>query len=125
MRQIEVLIAAIAIAIPISSSPARGDLPPLSPREVLLGNPERTSPSISPDGKRLGWLAPDRRNVLQVWVQTLGKNDARVVTADKARGIQNYGWAFDSKIILYAQGVAGRANMRASSLAPWCCDERA
>src|SRR5260370_10236170 len=111
MRQIEVLIAAIAIAIPISSSPARGDLPPLSPREVLLGNPERTSPSISPDGKRLGWLAPDRRNVLQVWVQTLGKNDARVVTADKSRGIQNYGWAFDSKTILYAQDVAGDENL--------------
>src|SRR5260370_22848298 len=111
MRQIEVLIAAIAIAIPSSSSSARGELPALIPREVLLGNPERTSPSISPDGKRLGWLAPDSRNVLQVWVQTLGKNDTRVVTADKSRGIQNYGWAFDSKTILYAQDVEGDENL--------------
>ena len=42
-------------------------LPPLIPRELLFGNPERTSPSLSPDGKYLAYIAPDQKNILQVW----------------------------------------------------------
>ncbi len=45
-----------------------------------------------------------------MWVQTIGKHDTRVVTADKSRGIQSYGWAFDSKTILYSQDAAGDEN---------------
>ena len=30
----------------------------LIPRSVLFGNPERTSPQISPDGGSLAWIAP-------------------------------------------------------------------
>ncbi len=110
LQKIAILIFAIAMVTPISPSAARAQLPPLIPREVLLGNPERTSPTISPDGKQLGWLAPDSHDVLQVWVQTLGKNDLRAVTAEKSRGISSYGWAFDSKTIIYAQDAAGDEN---------------
>src|SRR5205085_6374634 len=60
----------------------QAELPPLIPREVLFGNPERTSPHLSPDGKRAAWLAPDKRNVLQVWVRTIGTHDDNMVTAD-------------------------------------------
>src|SRR4029079_15119254 len=49
--------------------------PPLIPRDVLFGNPDRAGPQISPDGKRLAYLRPDDKNVLQVWVRTLGQND--------------------------------------------------
>jgi len=31
---------------------------PLIPREVLFGNPEKTEPKISPDGKHLAYIAP-------------------------------------------------------------------
>ena len=93
-----------------SARPALAQLPPLIPRDTLLGNPERANPHIAPDGKRLAWLAPDERGILQVWVETIGQHDARVVTADKSRGIQSYGWAFDSKTILYAQDAAGDEN---------------
>ena len=109
-RKLLIFVSAIAMATPITSSPTRAELPPLIPRENLLGNPERTSPTISPDGKHLGWLAPDAHDVLQVWVQTIGKKDARAVTAEKTRGISSYGWAFDSKTILYAQDAAGDEN---------------
>ena len=34
-------------------------LPPLIPRSVLFGNPDRMSPTLSPDGTRLGFVAPD------------------------------------------------------------------
>jgi hypothetical protein len=51
-----------AFALALSLAPAgalRADAPPLIPREVLFGNPEKVSPRISPDGKRLAWIAPD------------------------------------------------------------------
>jgi dipeptidyl aminopeptidase/acylaminoacyl peptidase len=86
------------------------ELPPLIPRDLLFGNPERTSPSLSPDGKRLAWLAPDTNNVLQVWVKTIGKEDDKIVTADKKRGIREYVWAKDNRTLLYLQDSDGDEN---------------
>lgn len=80
---------------------------PLIPRDVLLGNPERTSPRLSPDGKRLAWLAPDEKNVLQVWVKTLGQQDDAVVTRDEKRGIRSFQWTRDSQGLLFAQDADG------------------
>lgn len=86
------------------------DLPPdLIPREILFGNPERASPQISPDGKKLAYLAP-HDGVLNVWVRTVGKDDDRVVTSDKKRGIRFFGWQFDSEHILYIQDRDGDEN---------------
>lgn len=66
----------------------------LIPRQVLFGNPEKTSPSLSPDGTRLAFLAPVN-GVLNVWV---GPSDdpaaARPVTDERGRGIHGYFWAF-------------------------------
>ena len=117
-RKIAIVVAAIAMAAPISSSAAHAELPPLIPREVLLGNPARSHPTISPDGKHLGWLAPDNHDVLQVWIQTIGGNDARAITAEKSRGISSYGWAFDSKTIIYAQDAAGDENFHLFAVDP-------
>ena len=117
-RKIAIVVAAIAMAAPISSSAAHAELPPLIPREVLLGNPARSHPTISPDGKHLGWLAPDNHDVLQVWIQTIGENDARAITAEKSRGISSYGWAFDSKTIIYAQDAAGDENFHLFAVDP-------
>ncbi|HKH99842.1 MAG TPA: S9 family peptidase [Candidatus Sulfotelmatobacter sp.] len=83
----------------------------LIPRAVLFGNPERTSPQISPDGSLLAYLAPDQ-GVLNVWVRTLGQTDDHVITNDRKRGIRNFFWQFDSKNILYAQDQAGDENWR-------------
>ena len=38
----------------------------LIPRSVLFGNPERTSPQISPDGSALAWIAP--RDGVVIWM---------------------------------------------------------
>lgn len=84
---------------------------PLIPRDVLFGNPERTRPGLSPNGEQLAWLAPDDKNVLQVWVRPLAAKDGAVtVTADKKRGIRMYSWSEDSKSILYAQDADGDEN---------------
>ncbi|HEY2784929.1 MAG TPA: S9 family peptidase [Fimbriiglobus sp.] len=84
--------------------------PPLIPRDVLFGNPDRASPQISPDGKRLAYLRPDDKNVLQVWVRTVGKTDDAAVTQDEKRGIRQYYWTFDNKHLLYLQDAGGDEN---------------
>ena len=98
----------LALAVLLLAVAARAEAP-LIPREVLFGNPERTRPQLSPDGKRLAWLQPDK-GVLQVWVQTLGKDDAAPVSADRQRPIRRFQWGQDSRTILYSQDVKGDEN---------------
>jgi len=101
-------IACLAPAVQLSAQPA-----PLIPRDVLFGNPDRISPKLSPDGKRLAWVAPDPKNVLQVWVKTVGKDDDKIVTADRKRGIRRYLWAEDNKTLVYLQDNDGDENFHA------------
>jgi dipeptidyl aminopeptidase/acylaminoacyl peptidase len=107
-----VLVTLLGVLIMSAVKPpdAAAQMPPLIPRAILLGNPARSMPWISPDGAMLAWLAPDSRDVMQVWVETLGKNDARSVTSARKRGIPGYVWGWDSKTILYAQDSEGDEN---------------
>jgi dipeptidyl aminopeptidase/acylaminoacyl peptidase len=99
----------------------------LIPRSVLFGNPERTSPRISPDGRLLAWIAP-RDGVLNVWVAPIASSSersisdhsasgvdwtaARAVTEDTDRGIRTFAWAKDGVHLLYVQDVGGDENWR-------------
>jgi dipeptidyl aminopeptidase/acylaminoacyl peptidase len=104
-----ILLVTIVLSLVLTAA-VQGELPPLISRDVLFGNPERTSPALSPDGKRLAWLAPDTNNVLQVWVKTVGKDDDKIITADKKRGIRQYFWAKDNRNLLYLQDSDGDEN---------------
>src|SRR5262245_10446771 len=104
------LLLGATAALLAGLAPARGELPTLIPRSVLFGNPTKASPRISPDGKRLSYLAPDKNDVLQVWVQTVGKNDAKQVTADKKRGIRIHQWAYQPHTLVYLQDNDGDEN---------------
>jgi dipeptidyl aminopeptidase/acylaminoacyl peptidase len=88
----------------------------LIPRKVLFGNPERTSPRISPDGTRLAWIAP-RDGVLNVWVAPIGPDGvdwdaALAATEDTDRGIRVCSWARDGRHMLYLQDAGGDENWR-------------
>src|SRR5258708_27447393 len=91
----------------------------LIPRNILFGNPERTSPELSPDGTRLAWIAPDN-GILNVWVaplrvasdETVDWSAARVVTDDRDRGIRRFTWAHDGRHLLYMQDTGGDENWR-------------
>jgi dipeptidyl aminopeptidase/acylaminoacyl peptidase len=104
------LLAAMAAAVLAVPGVLQAQQPPLIPRDVIFGNPEKASPKLSPDGTRLAWLAPDKKNVLQVWVKTVGKDDDKMVTADKKRGIRQYFWAEDNRTLLYQQDNDGDEN---------------
>ncbi|WP_273844520.1 S9 family peptidase [Rubrobacter calidifluminis] len=93
----------------------------LIPREVLFGNPEMTSPRLSPDGTLLSYLAP-KDGVLNVWVGPAGSKpggeDFRPVTDDEKRGIRVYFWAEDGEHLLYLQDEDGDENWRMYAVRP-------
>ena len=91
-------------------------LPPLIPRETLFGNPERTRPQLSPDGKYLAYIAPDEKNVLQVWLRTVGQDDNRRLTDDKKRGIRMYFWTYNAEQLIYQQDSDGDENFHLYSV---------
>ena len=98
----------LILAAPLAQV-AQGQQQDLIPRSVLFGNPDRAAVRISPDGTQLSYLAP-HNDVLNVWVQTVGKDDARPITNAIKRPIRIYFWAHNSEQILYPQDAAGNEN---------------
>jgi dipeptidyl aminopeptidase/acylaminoacyl peptidase len=93
-------------------------IPPLIPREILFGNPEKTSPSISPDGTRIAFLAP-LNNVLNIWVTPPNDTDlthAKPITKETKRHIRSYFWSYDNQHILYTQDQNGDENFHLYSI---------
>ena len=82
----------------------------LIPRTTLFGNPERTSPKLSPDGKYIAYIAPDDKNVLQVWLRQLENETARKLTDDKKRGIRAFFWTYNPEQLIYLQDADGDEN---------------
>jgi Tol biopolymer transport system component len=90
----------------------------LIPRRLLFGNPNRTAPRISPDGRYLSYLAP-ADGVLNVWVAEAGNPDrAAPVTHDRKRGIRSYFWAYDSSTVVYLQDRDGDENWQLFAIDP-------
>ncbi|ERN40540.1 dipeptidyl aminopeptidase/acylaminoacyl-peptidase [Rubidibacter lacunae KORDI 51-2] len=87
---------------------ASTQLPPLIPREVLFGNPTRTSPRLSPNGQNLAYIAPDDSDVLQVWLQS--SDGDRQLTQDKKRGIRMFFWTYEPGQLVYLQDSDGDEN---------------
>jgi dipeptidyl aminopeptidase/acylaminoacyl peptidase len=95
-----------APAAPPTGHPAND----LIPREVFFGNPDKVNAAISHDGKHLSWMAPSD-GVLNVWVAPTDHPDqAKPVTAEKARPIAEYFWSYDNKHLLYLRDTAGDEN---------------
>ncbi|NEE03071.1 S9 family peptidase [Phytoactinopolyspora halotolerans] len=92
------------------------DRPQLIPRDVLFGNPQRVSPTLSPDGTRLGFVAPDE-GVLNVWVGPADDpSAARPVTADRGRGIRMFDFCHDDRTLVYLQDTDGDEDWRLYAL---------
>ncbi len=93
-----------------TTSAATAEAAPLIPREVLFGNPTRSSGKLSPDGKWLSWLAP-KDGVMNVWLAPADDLDAAKTMTDATdRPIRQYFWSGDSKNLLYVQDKGGDEN---------------
>ena len=105
------LSLALLLALLPSLMAAAPSPPPRIPLKQFFDNPKYTSAEISPDGKRLGFLAPaDTR--LNVWVCDAGAplETARLVTHEKARGVFSFHWSRDGRWILYSHDSNGDEN---------------
>lgn len=105
------MLPLLLCAAPVAPLAHGVETPELIPREVFFGNPERSGVQISPDGTRLGWLAADE-GVMNVWVGTIGADDAMPVTAARERPIRSWFWAPNGEQVIYAQDRAGDENFR-------------
>ena len=102
-------------APPVAVGHPRNDL---IPRAVLFGNPERTAPQVSPDGKWLAFGAP-AGGVINVFVAPAGDLAKAVqVTFDKQRPVRQYFWSNDGKYIVYLQDQAGDENFHVFRVGP-------
>ena len=91
------------------------EAPALIPRADIFGNAERTVARISPDGRHVSWLAP-KEGVMNVWVAPTGTPDnARAITNDTYRGVNQYYWAPNSKYVYYIQDDGGDENFHVYS----------
>ncbi|MGL5871728.1 MAG: prolyl oligopeptidase family serine peptidase [Xenococcaceae cyanobacterium] len=91
-------------------------LPILIPRDILFGNPERTSPRLSPDGKHIAYVAPDDKNILQVWLRGNEQESDRKLTDDKKRGIRSFFWTYNPEQLIYLQDADGDENFHLYSV---------
>lgn len=82
---------------------------PLIPLEHFFDDPERAAARVSPDGRRLAWIAP-ADGPLNVWVAPVEGGEPLQVTNDRDRGVRSYSWSRDGARILYLQDTGGDEN---------------
>jgi dipeptidyl aminopeptidase/acylaminoacyl peptidase len=80
----------------------------LIPLRDFFKNPEKTAYKISPDGKYFSYLAP-HNNRLNVFIQKIGTDDAKLITNEANRDIMSYLWGNNEQII-YLQDSKGDEN---------------
>ncbi len=83
----------------------------LIPRRALFGNPGRSAPRISPDGRHLAWTAP-RDGVMNAWVAPVGDLAAAAPLTRSARPVWSVVWAHDGRHLLYLDDTDGDENWR-------------
>jgi dipeptidyl aminopeptidase/acylaminoacyl peptidase len=109
MKRIVFLPIAFTLLI-TGCAPRLAGPPPLIPRQVLFAGPAKKDPQISPDGKHLAYLGRDNRNISQIWSRSLSGQDDKQLTAETARGIQHYTWAYDNEHVIFARENNGDEN---------------
>ncbi len=88
------------------------DLPPLIKRETLFANPDKLNLQISPDGKYITYMAPDKNNLLQIWIRNVDRPNDRTLTSNKKYCIQSYLWSYNCEQIIYRQDVNNNGNFQ-------------
>ncbi|HAJ45440.1 MAG TPA: S9 family peptidase, partial [Alphaproteobacteria bacterium] len=102
-----ILVVLVSIA-QVSTAQVRSNA--LIPRQEIFGNPDRASPLISPDGRRIAFLAP-LNGVMNIHVAERGKlSGAKAVTNERVRPVRSFSWAFNNTHILYKQDESGNEN---------------
>ena len=119
MKKIGILLVVLpffSVAILSGCVDETTDTVQLISREVLFGNPDKSSVALSPDGTKISYLAPVD-GVMNAWVGPVDDpSAAEPVTNDTFRGISYYGWTYTNEHILYRQDQEGDENWRIYSV---------
>lgn len=79
------------------------------PLDVLFSNPQRVHPQISPDGSKMGYLAPVGER-LNIWVRDMRSGEEHPITTQQEQDIHSFGWAYDNINMLFTQDTKGDEN---------------
>lgn len=119
MKNFNLLLVTLSVLIlfpACTSSPKEQDASaPLIDMKLFFKNGEKTNFQISPDGKYYSYLS-NYKDMLNVFVQEAGDEDAVRVTNDTLRSISNYFWKGDR--IVYQQDIGGDENFQLFSVSP-------
>lgn len=80
------------------------------PLKDFFKNPDKVSLKISPDGKHLAYLSSYERR-MNIFVQELGSSESTRLTSETDRGIADYFWDENDRII-FARDQGGDENYR-------------
>ena len=115
-HSIIVALLFIALAIvgcataPEHSSLQHDNLPGLIPiRDLFINIDSQLGYRLSPDGKKIGWMAVKKRRVT-IFFKTIGESDVKVINTHSPRSIFGFHWAQDSQRMLYHQDREGNEN---------------
>ena len=109
LRAVLMIQCGLGAGTAFATAPAAAPNPaPLLTREQLFAPPQRSLPQLSPDGKRIAYLAPDSHGVANIWLSddSLKPAATGALTHDM-RGIPGFRWAEDDSHILYWQDNDG------------------
>src|SRR5262245_45093588 len=82
-------------------------LPALIPRSILLAQSARSAPVISPDGRRIAWIAP-HGGFRNIW--SAAANDmaaARPVTDETTSRIREIWWSAAPSVLIVSTDATG------------------
>ena len=78
--------------------------------EDFFRNPDKAGFSLSPDGSYYAYMAP-YRDMMNIFVQEIGKETVTQLTYDTLRSIYDYFWASNERI-LYIKDKGGDENLK-------------
>ncbi|WP_419779147.1 S9 family peptidase [Maridesulfovibrio sp.] len=99
----------------VSAEPEQKLKPGTIPLHDFFKNPEAAGFTISPDGKKIAWLAP-WKDRLNVFVKDLSTNKTTRVTGATKRDIYGYFWVGNDRIV-FGQDSGGDENVHTFSAA--------
>ncbi|KAF1760018.1 hypothetical protein GCK72_008264 [Caenorhabditis remanei] len=82
------------------------------PREILFQDPKYSSVSLSPDGKQVGYVAPDENGVRNVYTRCSSCSYSRQVTFETEHPILDYIWTAIPDVIIFLQDNHGDENTK-------------
>ncbi len=91
----------LAFALGVNGLDIQTSQVPLIPRSVLCSSAEKSRISISPDGKKVAYLA-EAEGLPALWLKTIGTDDDHAIACTMSDiGIYDYAWSPDSTMLVY------------------------